>query len=125
MFGTSRFYHHPVTTQCSIARRARTSATPPSRAPGIETVDRPERPILTPWGRGYPLFTPARVLWSMAVPFMWIAGIGVLAIFLLVPTAVIMMKKALAEPEPVEQPVERQMRTESRESPPRQGQAGS
>ena len=61
----------------------------------------------------------------MAVPFMWIAGIGVLVIFLLVPTAVIMMKKALAEPEPVESPAERQLRTESRESPPRQGQAGS
>jgi len=56
---------------------------------------------------------------------MWIAGIGVLVIFLLVPTAVIMMKKALAEPEPVESPAERQLRTESRESPPRQGQAGS
>jgi hypothetical protein len=61
----------------------------------------------------------------MAVPFMWIAGIGVLAIFLLIPAAVIMMKKALAEPEPIEPPVERQARAESRESPPRQGRAGS
>jgi hypothetical protein len=56
---------------------------------------------------------------------MWIAGIGVLAIFLLIPAAVIMMKKALAEPEPIEPPVERQARAESRESPPRQGRAGS
>lgn len=59
----------------------------------------------------------------MALPFMVIAGIGVLVFFLLIPTAVLMVKRALTEP--VASPTERQLRTETRGSPPRQGQAGS
>lgn len=57
----------------------------------------------------------------MVEAILWIAGIGVLVFFLLIPMAVHLLKKALVEPEPA---VERQLQTETRESQPQEGRAG-